>query len=232
MLTLALFATLPLGLLSFFSRSRGAHAGIGFLAALAPVLASAVGGIFNRKAGQNQQQQQIDFQRQQAEQEEAQRRAQFEAMQGSPQAAMQRLGFNTRLSRLLGGFGGREQTPGFILNAFDQARMPQEYTPGAEFIAPPKRGGGFFDYAGDILGPGGAASYFDVQRYNQGRQGGAQPPGGPGAPPATPTGGGGSFGQGLANLLPSNIRSQQFNLGPIPAADDFLSQRRTIPGRG
>ena len=226
----SLFAILPLALFSFFSKGRGAHAGIGFLAALAPVLASAVGGIFNRRGTSNRQQEQIDYERAQAEQQEAQRRAAFEAQQSGPGAAMSRLGFNTRLASILGSFGGRAQTPEFIQRAFDSARQRQEYTPGAGIIDRPNPvGGGFGDYLGDILNPRGAAGYFDVQGYNRGRQGGQpeQPeqPSAGGAPPA-------AAGQGL---LPSAIRNQQFQLGqPSGAESQFLQERRqrpTYPGR-
>jgi len=229
----AVFATLPLALFSFFSRGRGAHAGIGFLAALAPVLGSLAGSIFNRKGAQSRQQNEIDYRRQQFEQQAAQqeaaRRAAFEQRQGSPQAAMQRLGFNTRLSHLLGGFGGRGQTPGFILNAFDSARTPQEYQPGFEsqFIAPPKTGGGIWDYLGDA---GRAASYFDTSRFGQGGQGAAPPTGAP-APTAAPTG----AAQGFAGLLPSSFRNREYAgletpqfgfQSPEDPNNEFLRRRR------
>jgi hypothetical protein len=227
MLEAALFATLPLALFSFLTRSRGVHAGLGFLGALAPVIASAVGGIFGRRGQRSREQEQIDFQRQQAEQEEAQRRAAFEAQQQSPQAAMQRLAFNTRLARILGGFGGRESTPGFIQRAFDTARMPQEYTPGGEFIAPPTRtGGGFTDYLGDILSPRGAAGYFDVQRFNRGRTRQRAneryvpvpeqiEPGQLDLGPQAQT----------QSLLPSAIRARQFDIG-APPPDPLRSRGR------
>lgn len=209
-LTFAVFALLPLGLFSFLSKGRRSDAGIGFLAALAPVLGSALGGLFNRKSKQSEQQREIDYRRELAEQEEAQNRQRWEAAQSSPQAQMQRLGFNTKLSRILGGFGGRGQTPQFILDAFDSARGPQEYTPGAEFIAPPKQGGGFWDYAGDLAG---AASYFDTSRYGKGGQ--QASPGVQQLPAATDQTaavfGGGQQGPTLAK--PSSFRNQDFQLG-------------------
>lgn len=218
-LTFALFATLPLALFSFLSRGKRADAGFGFLAALAPVLTSAVGGLFNRKSKQSAQDKEIEYKRQQAEQEEANRRAAFEAQQNSPQAQMQRLGFNTRLASLLGGFGGREQTPGFILNAFDAARSPQEYTPGAEFIAPPKQGGSFWDYAGDAAN---AASYYDTsgrQRSKAAQSGAGAAPGA--APTVAPQAG------GLA--LPSSFKNKDYfslNKTETPAADEFMRKPR------
>ena len=205
----AIFGLLPLALFSFLSKGKRADAGFGFLAALAPVVASAVGGLINRKSQQSAEQRQADYLRQRAEQEEAQRQAAFQAQQSSPQAQMQRLRFNTRLAQLLGGFGGRGQTPGFILNAFDAARTPQEYTPGGGFIEPPKRtGGGFWDYAGDVAN---AASYFDTSRYSRGGQGAA-----PGNMDILPQGKdytssvfGGQQGQPIASL-PSSYRNQRF----------------------
>lgn len=222
------FGILPLALFSFLSRGKRADAGLGFLAALAPVIGSVVSSVFNRKGAQSAQQQQIDYERQVAEQQAAQRdaaqRAAFEQRQSSPQAAMQRLKFNTRLAQVLGGFGGRGQTPGFILNAFDTARSPQEYQEGfqSEYIAPPKRGGSFWDYAGDALN---AASYFDTSRYNRG----GQPQQASAAPtPTAPT-----AGQGFAGLLPSSFRNReyagletpQFGLN-TPEADEFLRRRK------
>jgi hypothetical protein len=139
---------------------------------------------------------------------------------------MQRLGFNTRLANILGSFGGRAQTPQFVQRAFDLARQRQEFTPGAEFMAPPNPvGGGFTDYLGDILSPRGAASYFDVQGYNRGRT--QQRAAERYAPPTEQIQPGnldlGPQGQ-VRSLLPSAIRGQQFNLGQPPP--DPLAKRR------
>ena len=205
-LMFGLFALLPLALFSFLSKGLRADATCGIWGLLAPALTTLAGNWINRKGDQSAQQQKIDYDRrvaeQKAAQQEAQARAAWEARQSSPQAAMLRLGFNTRLAALLGGFGGRGQTPGFILNAFDTARTPQEYQPGfqSEFIAPPKKGGGLWDYLGDAAG---AASYFDTSRYGKGGQG-AQATPAPTAQASAPTPASGSA------FLPSSFQNRQY----------------------
>ncbi len=225
-LTFALFALLPLGLFSLFTRARGAHAGIGFLALLAPVIVKGVMNLVKRRQAQNAEKRGVEFDRETAASEQAQARAAFEAQQNSPGAARQRLAFNTRLSRILGSFGGRDSTPEFITRALDLARGRQEFVPGAEFRAPPSQIagglGGFFNDAAD------AASQFDVQRFKAGRGGGGGDGGGGEAPAPAPTASAGGF----KALLPSAIRGQDFKLGPAgEAEEDFLGQKRSVPAR-
>lgn len=160
-LSFAVLATLPLGLASFVMRSRGAHAGIGFLAALAPVLGKGVLNLIGHKQKKGEEKKQIAYQQQRAAAEEAARRSEFEAAQNTPQAAMQRLKFNTKLAQILGKFGGREKTPGFLLNAFDTARKTREYTPGTAYTPPPTSGGGFWGFAGGLAD---ALGYFDPSK--------------------------------------------------------------------
>jgi hypothetical protein len=138
---------------------------------------------------------------------------------------MGRLGFNTRLSHILGSFGGRAQTPEFIQRAFDLARQQQEYTPGAEIIDRPNPvGGGVGDYIGDVFRPGGAASYFDVQGYNRGR---TQQRAAERFAPSTEQIQPGNLDLGpqgqTQSLLPSAIRGRQYNLGQPPP--DPLAKR-------
>lgn len=161
-LTFAVFALLPLGLASFLHRKeRGTFAGLGFLAALAPVIASGIGSIVKSKQKKGEEKKAAQYAQQQAEAAEAAKRAEFEAAQNTPQAAMQRLKFNTQLAQILGKFGGREKTPGFLLNAFDTARKVKEYTPGAAYVPPPTSGGGFWGFAGGLAD---ALSYFDPSK--------------------------------------------------------------------
>lgn len=162
----ALFALLPLGLASFFSRDlKRADAGIlGLLGALAPVVAKGVGNLIGSKQKKAQAKRDAEYERQAAAAEEAASRAKFEAAQNSPQAAMSRLGFNTRLAQILGRFGGREKTPGFLLNAFDTARKTQEYVPGAAYVPPAQQGGGFWGFAGGLAD---ALSYFDPSKLKK-----------------------------------------------------------------
>ena len=63
-LIFAVFALLPLGLFSLGTRSRGAHAGFGFLAALAPVLAKGAMNLIGHKQKAAAANQQADYERQ------------------------------------------------------------------------------------------------------------------------------------------------------------------------
>lgn len=166
-----LFAILPLGLASLCQRMRGTYAGFGFLAALAPVLASAAGSIFKKKSADSQAKKQAQYEQQMAAQEEAQRKAQFDAQANSPGAAMQRMGFNMRLGRLLGAMGGRAKVPPSLLKAYDSARAMPTYTPGPGYVAKPSATNGW-DFAGEL---GGALSYFDPSRMKK-RPMGMTPP--------------------------------------------------------
>jgi hypothetical protein len=164
-LTLAVLATLPLGLASFFSRpKRGTYAGIGFLAMLAPVLAKGVQSLIGHKQKKGEEKKAAAYAQQQAAAEEAAARQKFEASQDSPAAAVQRLKFNTKLAQILGKFGGREKTPGFITGAFDTARKRAEYQPGAAYVPPPTSGGGFWGAAGGIAD---ALSYLDTSKLSK-----------------------------------------------------------------
>jgi hypothetical protein len=163
-LTFAVLATLPLGLLTVFRRRDGAVAEI-FGLALAPLLKFAAPALWQgaqsligHKKAKGEEKKKIEFERQKAEAEEAAARSKFDAAQDSPAAAVQRLKFNTKLAQILGKFGGREKTPGFITGAFDTARKRAEYTPGAQFVAPQTSGGGFWGAAGGIAD---ALSYLD-----------------------------------------------------------------------
>ena len=86
-------ALLPLALASFFSRGRPSDAGLGFLAALAPVIASGVGKLIGHKRAKSAEKKQAAYDRQIAEQEEAGRRTAFESAQGSPAALASRQKF-------------------------------------------------------------------------------------------------------------------------------------------
>ena len=180
-----LFALLPLGLFSLFQRGRHrATAGFGFLAALAPVVAKGIGSLIGHKKQQAQQKQQAQYEQQLAQQQEAERKAQWEAQMNSPQMAMQRMGFNMKLGRLLGAMGGREKVPPSLLSAYDQARSMPTYTPGSSYIPKPTGGAGIWDVLG---GAADALSYLDVNKL---KGGGGKSPGQPtqgASTPASPT---------------------------------------------
>ena len=168
---LAVFALLPLGLFSLFERGRHrATAGFGFLAALAPVVASGLSSLVRHKQAQSAEKKQAEYERQLAAQEEANRRAAFEAQQNSPAAALQRQSFNMKLGRLLGFAGGRDKLPPSLVAGYDVARKPLAYTPGAAYIPKPTSGAGIWDVIG---GAGEALSYFDPSRLKKSGVGGA-----------------------------------------------------------
>ena len=143
---------------------RGTYAGIGLLGLLAPVIGKGIGSLISHKQKKGEEKKKIAYDQQLAAAKEAQDRADFEAAQDTPQAAMSRLKFNTKLAQILGKFGGREKTPGFLTSAFDTARKRKEFTPGAAFVPPPTSGGGFWGFAGGLAD---ALSYFDPSKLKK-----------------------------------------------------------------
>jgi hypothetical protein len=164
-LTFAVLALLPLALASLVRRERGTYAGFGFLAALAPVIAKGVGSLINHGKAKSEAKKQAAYETQQAAAKDAADRAAFESAQDAPAAAMQRLSFNTKLAKILGQFGGREKTPGFLLNAFDTARKRKEYVPGAAAVPKPQAGGGFWNFASGLTD---ALGYLDTSKIGKG----------------------------------------------------------------
>jgi hypothetical protein len=159
-MTFAIFALLPLGLASLVHRTRAAHAGLGFLAALAPMLFQGAKEVIGGKQKSNQAKQQSAYEAQLAAQQEEQKRAAFEAAQDSPQKAMERLSFNMKLGRLMGAMGGRGKVPPSLLKAYDTARQRATYTPGSAYVPKPT-GGSKWDFAGGLAN---AMSYLDTSK--------------------------------------------------------------------
>ena len=165
-LTFAVLALLPLALASFFTRGRGAHAGFGFLAALAPFLASGVKSLISHKQKGAADKQQALYDQQQAAAAEAARRGEFEAGQNSPGALAQRQKFTLQLGKLLGKAGGKEKIPPSIYNYLSQQRQAQAYTPGAAYTPVPKKGGGGWDFLGGLTD---ALGYLDTTKLGKGK---------------------------------------------------------------
>jgi hypothetical protein len=160
-MTFAIFALLPLGLASLVHRTRAAHAGIGFLAALAPAAIKGVSNIIKGKQQAGAEKKQAAYEQQLAAQQEEQRRAEFEAAQDSPQKAMERLSFNMKLGRLMGAMGGRSKVPPSLLKAYDTARQRATYTPGSAYVPKPTSGGGGWNFASGLAD---ALSYLDTSK--------------------------------------------------------------------
>lgn len=162
--SLMLFALLPLGLFSLFTRRLPrSTAGFGFLAALAPVIASGLGSLIKGKQQSSAAKKQAEYEKQQALAAEAANKASWEAQQNSPAAQMQRMGFNMKLGRLLGAMGGREKVPPSLLNALDASRAMPTYTPGAAYVDKPSSGSGW-DVA---AGAADALSYLDTSKIGR-----------------------------------------------------------------
>jgi hypothetical protein len=157
-MTFAIFALLPLGLASFVHRTRAACAGFGFLAALAPVIAKGAMNLIGGKQKQAAAKQQAAYEQQMAAQQEEQRRSAFEAAQDAPGKAMERMGFNMKLGRILGAMGGRGKVPPSLLKQYDLARQRASYTPGAAYIPKPT-GGSKWDFASGLAD---AMSYLNI----------------------------------------------------------------------
>jgi hypothetical protein len=160
-MTFAIFALLPLGLASFVHRTRAAHAGIGFLAALAPAAISGISSLIGHKMKSGAEKKQAAYEQQLAAQQEEQRRAEFEAAQDSPQKAMERLSFNMKLGRLMGAMGGRSKVPPSLLKAYDTARQRKAYTPGSAYVPKPSSSNGKWDFASGLAN---ALSYLDTSK--------------------------------------------------------------------
>ena len=180
-LTFALFALLPLGLASLFDREirkGGTFAGFGFLAALAPVVASGLSSLIGHKKQQSAEKKQIEYEKQQALAAEAARRSEYESAQNSPGALASRQKFTLQLGKLLGAAGGKEKIPPSIYNYLSSQRQAQAYTPGAAYTPKPTSGAGFWDFASGL---GNALSYLDTTKLGKGKV-----PMSPGQPTGSP----------------------------------------------
>lgn len=160
----AVFALLPLALFSFVHRTKVAHAGFGFLAALAPVIASGISSIVGHKKQKAAEKKQIEYERKQAEQQAVADRAAFEAQQNSPGALAQRQKFTLQLGKLLGKAGGKEKIPPSIYNYLNQQRQAQQYVGGPGYVPKPTSGAGIWDIIG---GAGQALSYLDTTKLGR-----------------------------------------------------------------
>lgn len=205
-LTFSVLALLPLALASLLHRERkGVYAGFGFLAALAPVVASGLSSLFKHKQAKSAEKKQAEYDKQQALATEAANRTAFESSQNSPQALAQRQKFTIQLGKLLGKAGGKEKIPPSIYNYLSQGRQAQAYTPGAAYTPKPTSGAGIWDFASGL---GDALSYFDYSKLKK------------------PTGSGGElsgFGRGSSFTPQTQVRTAL-------AAQDPAASRLAVTG--
>jgi hypothetical protein len=131
------------------------------LLALAPVIASGVGSLLKHKQAGAAQKQQLEMDKREALAAEAARKAEFEAAQSSPGALQKRQSFTMQLGKLLGKAGGKDKLPPSIYNYLQTQRTSPNYVAGAAYQAPPKKGGGVWDFLG---GATEALSYLDTSK--------------------------------------------------------------------
>lgn len=148
----ATFALLPLGLASLFCKTgkRDVYAGLGFLAALAPLVIKGVGALAGAISGNKKKKAAEENERQAALQAEEQRKAEWEAQQNSPELAMQRMQYKMKLGKLAGRMGGLDKVPPSIANALRAGYAQQEYKPGAAYV-PKKTGASGWDYVAPAI---------------------------------------------------------------------------------
>ena len=191
-----IFALLPLGLFSLWSRLPRSTAGIlPLLGALAPVLAKGVGSLIGSKQKQSAAKQQAAYEAQLAQQQEQEAKAAFEAAQNTPAKAMERMKFNMQLGRLLGKAGGRGKLPPSLMKQLDTARAMPTYTPGASYVPKPTGGAGKWDFAAGLAD---ALSYLDTSKL--------------GRPKIT------GPGQPVGNIVPNISRPVARPVGPLVSA--------------
>lgn len=164
---LYLFAVLPLALLSLFDRNRArSTAGFGFLAALAPVLASGISGLIGHKQKKSAEKQAEEQRRLEAQQADALAKQQWEAQQNSPTAQTARFKNTFALGRLGGAMGGLDKIPPSIKAYYESLRTMPEYSAQSSYVPTAPKGGGGWDFAGGVMN---ALSYLDTDKLKAGR---------------------------------------------------------------
>lgn len=186
MLTFAVFALLPLALLSLFERGRHRHtAGFAFLAALAPMIAKGALSLIKHKQQGSANKQAEEQRKLEAAQADTLARQQWEAQQNSSGAQAGRFKNTFSLGRLAGAMGGLANIPKSIADYYQSGRKMPEYAGTSSYVPTAKKGGGIWDFASGL---GDALSYLDTSKFGKG--GGATP-----MSPGQPVGGS-SFGGG------------------------------------
>lgn len=164
---LYLFALLPLGLASFFSRRLPrSTAGFGFLAALAPVLAKGIGSLISHKQNKSKEKQAQEQAKLEAQQQDALARQQWESQQNSPAAQAARFKNTLQLGRLAGAMGGSlDKLPPSIRNYYQSMRTMPEYSGVSSYVPTAQKGGGGWDFAAGLTD---ALSYLDTSKLGKG----------------------------------------------------------------
>jgi len=187
-LPFALFALLPLGLLSLLERGRHRHtAGFAFLAALAPMIASGISSLISHKKAGSAQKQAEEQKRLEAEQADKLAKQSWEAEQNSPGAQAARYKNTLQLGRLAGKMGGLDKLPPSMRNYYQTQRTMPTYGGTSSYVPTAKKGGGLWDFLGEASK---AVSYLDPSAFKSK----------PKLPAATGFGSGSSFGNEQATV--------------------------------
>jgi hypothetical protein len=211
------FALLPFALLSAWLHRNESHrstAGFGFLAALAPVLASGVSKLISHKQGQSAAKQQEEQRKLQAQQADALAKQQWQEQQNSGAAQTGRFKNTFAMGKLAGKMGGLDKVPASIAKYYQSMRTMPEYSAQSSYVPTAKKGGGFWDFAGGLTD---ALGYLDTTKLK----------------------GGMSPGQPMGNIVPQQTAGGLMGPGfgssgnnganATPLAD--LTQRLKFPGQ-
>jgi hypothetical protein len=159
------FALLPLGLLSLFERGRHrATAGLGFLAALAPVLAKGALSLIKGKQNKSKEKQAEEARRLEAQRADTEARSRWEEEMNSPGAQQSRFKNTFTLGRLAGAMKGLANVPPSIAKHYQSLRAMPEYKGQSSYIPTPKKGGTGWDIAGGIAD---ALGYLDTSKFGK-----------------------------------------------------------------
>ena len=157
--TFAVLGLLPLGLASLLGRRLPrSTAGFGFLAALAPVVASGISSLLGHKKQKAATKAAEEQKKLEAQQADLLAKQQWEAAQNTPAQQTARFKAKFSLGKLAGKMGGLEKLPPSIANYYKTAYTMPEYTGTSSYIptVQPKTGG--WDFLGGVTQ---ALSQFD-----------------------------------------------------------------------
>lgn len=170
MLTLSLFALLPLALLGWRRNYRPSDAGfLPLLAALAPVIAKGIGSLISHKQKGAAEKQAEEQRRLESQRADTEARAAWESQMSSPAAQAARFKNTLSLGRLAGKMGGIDKLPPSIRNYYQSQRSMPEYKGTSSYIPTPKKGGGAWDFLGGVTD---ALGYLDTSKLGGGGGGG------------------------------------------------------------
>ena len=166
-LPFALFALLPLGLASLFSlRLPRSTAGFGFLAALAPVVASGISSLIGHKKQKASAKAAEEQRRIEAERADAEAKRQWESAQQTPSEQARRFKSKFAYGKLAGAMGGLEKVPKSLIDYYKGGYTIPEYTGTSSYVPTVQPKSGLWDFLGGVTN---ALGQFDYGGYKAGR---------------------------------------------------------------